>query len=234
MSVDHQTRSKSHQVITSEIEPLNRALDMNSGEEESPNNEKRGMGNPDLYPGFGRLLPPTSIARSSKGFEGIRAEQLPQEGEQHLIPSLLQNIPSTRKRRRASNGSTQSDTKDQSKHHREKSYVHHEYHDYSGLSGGPVVLPPLPKKGRGGVSSMFPTVLHHMLDDAEKLGFAHIVSWQSHGRCFIVHQPELFVKEVMTKYFRHTRLSSFQRQLSLYGFVRLARKGPDRGGYYHE
>jgi len=55
-----------------------------------------------------------------------------------------------------------------------------------------------------------------------------------HGRAFHVHLPEKFVVDVMPKYFRHTRLSSFQRQLSLYGFTRLARKGPDRGAYYHE
>jgi len=69
----------------------------------------------------------------------------------------------------------QNEDHDNDQHH-ERHYVHHEYHDYSGLSGGPVVLPALAKKGRGGVSSMFPTVLHHMLDDAEKRGFANIVS----------------------------------------------------------
>lgn len=38
----------------------------------------------------------------------------------------------------------------------------------------------------------------------------------------------------MPQYFRQTRFSSFQRQLSLYGFLRLTRKGLDHGAYYHE
>ena len=35
------------------------------------------------------------------------------------------------------------------------------------------------------------------------------------------------------RFFRQTKLTSFQRQLNLYGFSRLTR-GRDSGGYYHE
>jgi hypothetical protein len=37
----------------------------------------------------------------------------------------------------------------------------------------------------------------------------------------------------MVRYFRQSKLTSFQRQLNLYGFSRLTR-GDDAGGYYHE
>ena len=72
-----------------------------------------------------------------------------------------------------------------------------------------------------------------MLSSIEKDGNSHIVSLQPHGRCFVVHKPKEFVSLVMPTYFRQTKLTSFQRQLNLYGFCRLT-SGRDRGGYYHE
>ena len=72
-----------------------------------------------------------------------------------------------------------------------------------------------------------------MLDKIEDDGHADIVSWQPHGRCFVVHKPREFVETLMPTYFRQTKLSSFQRQLNLYGFSRIT-KGCDKGGYYHE
>jgi HSF-type DNA-binding len=49
-----------------------------------------------------------------------------------------------------------------------------------------------------------------------------------------VHDAKEFVDDVMPKYFHQSKLTSFQRQLNLYGFQRLTRDGPDAGGYYHE
>jgi hypothetical protein len=67
---------------------------------------------------------------------------------------------------------------------------------------------------RGGVVTPFPWKLHDMLESVEEEGYAHIVSWQVHGRCFMVHKPREFV-ELIQKYFNQSKLASFQRQLNL-------------------
>ena len=75
----------------------------------------------------------------------------------------------------------------------------------------------------------FPVHLHWMLQQTEKAGLSHVVSWAPHGRAFVVHKRDEFVKTVLPAYFKQTKHSSFQRQLALYGFKRLT-TGPDRGG----
>jgi hypothetical protein len=90
------------------------------------------------------------------------------------------------------------------------------------------------KASRGGVHNPFPAVLHGMMEQASGKGYSDIISWQPHGRAFLIRDPKAFVVKVLPKYFKHSKLSSFQRQLSLYGFVRLTHDGTDRGAYYHE
>lgn len=71
-----------------------------------------------------------------------------------------------------------------------------------------------------------------MLESVAVEGLDHIVSWQPHGRSFIVHKPKEFT-ELLPRFFKLSKIPSFQRQLNLYGFVRLTR-ATDRGAYYHE
>ena len=60
--------------------------------------------------------------------------------------------------------------------------------------------PPPKRKGpRGGVASAFPVKLHEMLSRCLLEGTEHIVSWQVHGRAFTVHQPSIFVNELMPR-----------------------------------
>lgn len=85
---------------------------------------------------------------------------------------------------------------------------------------------------RGGVVVPFPWKLHEMLERIEMDGFSSVVSWQPHGRSFMVHKPDEFVQRVMPIYFNQTKFASFQRQLNLYGFRRFT-SGQDKGAYYH-
>ncbi|GMH75709.1 hypothetical protein TL16_g06851 [Triparma laevis f. inornata] len=59
------------------------------------------------------------------------------------------------------------------------------------------------------------------------------IGWLSHGRGFKIRDQKSFVDNVMQLHFKHTKITSFQRQLNLYGFRRLTR-GPDTGAYFHE
>ena len=69
------------------------------------------------------------------------------------------------------------------------------------------------KVGRG-KTIQFPMKLHKMLDDAEKDKRDDIVGWNPCGLSFSIHNPEDFIKEIMPRYFKQTRLRSFQRQVS--------------------
>jgi hypothetical protein len=114
----------------------------------------------------------------------------------------------------------------------ERRKINAPYFDASGLKD-PDPVSMANRRARGGVSEPFPEKLHRLLADVEKEGKADIIGFLPHGRAFILRDPGRFVSEVMPGYFKQSRLSSFQRQLNLYGFTRIT-SGPDSGGYYHE
>jgi hypothetical protein len=60
----------------------------------------------------------------------------------------------------------------------------------------------------------FPWKLHRLLEDVEKDGNAHIVSWLPDGKGFKVHKPREFRENIMKAYFNQTRFKSFIRQVS--------------------
>jgi len=123
----------------------------------------------------------------------------------------------------------------------ERAVVDHTYHDHlndlvddsssKSLQGHQC------KKSKGlpgrVVTVSFPVKLHEMLSSVAKEGLDDIVSWQPHGRCFLVHERSEFVSKLLPRFFCQSKLTSFQRQLNLYGFIRLT-AGNDRGAYYHE
>ena len=51
----------------------------------------------------------------------------------------------------------------------------------------------------------FPLKLQSMLDKLEAEGMTDVISWLPHGRGFLVHQPEAFVRDLMPMYFRGTK-----------------------------
>lgn len=78
----------------------------------------------------------------------------------------------------------------------------------------------------------FPEKLHRLLRDVETLGRSDVISFVADDT-FRIHDPVIFFHDVLPQYFRQTKLSSFKRQLKLYGFE-LVNKGPTIGGYRHK
>jgi HSF-type DNA-binding len=93
----------------------------------------------------------------------------------------------------------------------------------------------LPWKERGGAKGTFPLTLYGLLQSVNESGEDEIVHWLPHGRAFLVVNKKRFVKEVLPKYFHcQQHYTSFQRQLNIYGFLRLTKAGPDQNAYYNE
>lgn len=113
-------------------------------------------------------------------------------------------------------------------------FASHNYHDFGRLRPTKTDLENTVKASKRDVHIPFPLVLHNLMEDAEIKGFANCISWRPHGRAFLIKDPKSLVEDILPSYFKHSKLSSFQRQLSLYGFTRLTSGGPDRGAYYHE
>jgi len=84
-------------------------------------------------------------------------------------------------------------------------------------------------------SPTFPLKLHMILDKIEDTdsSMKNAISWLPHGRAFHIRNSDIFKREVLPKYFKNCKMSSFYRQINLYGFVRLT-TGCETGAYYHE
>lgn len=107
---------------------------------------------------------------------------------------MADSSSSPNKQRRSSKLRTSKTAKQFDRH-----FVQHDYHDHAHDKdmGRKVQLPP--QRQRGGVALSFPMKLHSVLDQVEQDGYADCISWQPHGRCFVIHKPKDFVEEVMPR-----------------------------------
>jgi len=189
-----------------------------------------------------RKLPPSPLVTPPMGSNPSQAAQkaisprnlLPADAISKTMASettypTSNNTTATEKQLPETKGSPGSKNHHQ-QHHQQQRGIPHVYHDYAKVSGpGAAFI----RKKTGGVTQPFPDKLHEMLSHESSDDPARaIVSWLPHGRAFIVRKPKEFTTEIMPKYFRQTKLTSFQRQLNLYGFRRIT-QGADSGAYYH-
>ena len=66
------------------------------------------------------------------------------------------------------------------------------YRDYANECEDPAL-----EQDKHADNSGFPVKLHYMLSDMQADGLDHIVAWQPHGRCFIVHKPHDFGDKIL-------------------------------------
>jgi hypothetical protein len=100
--------------------------------------------------------------------------------------------------------------------------------DFESLSGAEI-----PCRKTRGKARNFPKKLHELLEHAEAKGLSDVISWKIHGRAFSINNAEEFCEKIMPSYFNQTKITSFFRQLNIYGFIRITH-GCDKGAYYHE
>jgi hypothetical protein len=85
-------------------------------------------------------------------------------------------------------------------HYRDHAFDLDENENMKGRGGAKRTLSIPVTKKKGGVAVPFPLKLHELLEKAEEENLTHIVSWQSHGRAFVVHDPKSFVRHLMPRY----------------------------------
>jgi len=114
--------------------------------------------------------------------------------------------------------------------------IHVKYRDYSKVSDEAALDSlSLTKAIKVVPQENFAVKLHRILERADEDGYSSIISWMPHGRAFKIHNTVLFLKKISYRFFFLTGISSFSRQLGIYGFQKITNKDSiDRGGYFHE
>ncbi|KAF0684965.1 Aste57867_23088 [Aphanomyces stellatus] len=66
--------------------------------------------------------------------------------------------------------------------------------------------------------AVLPAFLSKTFEIFSTPSFAAICGWNATGDTIIIHDPDVFVKQVLPRFFKHRNLPSFVRQLNMYGF----------------
>ncbi|KAJ3706641.1 hypothetical protein LUZ61_010346 [Rhynchospora tenuis] len=83
------------------------------------------------------------------------------------------------------------------------------------------------EEGNGQRVTPFLTKTYQLVDDHS---IDDVISWNTDGTSFVVWRPAEFARDVLPRFFKHSNLSSFVRQLNTYGF----RKVSDRWEFTNE
>lgn len=79
-------------------------------------------------------------------------------------------------------------------------------------------------------SKSFPQKLMEILSDEHH---AEIISWLPHGTGFQIHKKKTFAADILPRFFKASKFTSFTRKLNRWGFTRVPR-GPETGAYFHK
>lgn len=78
----------------------------------------------------------------------------------------------------------------------------------------------------------FPQKLYRLLVEASEKGMERVIRWEESGEAFRILDVLRFRELILPQYFKHKQMSSFRRQLDLYGFKRDWSDGGE-GTYAH-
>jgi HSF-type DNA-binding len=107
--------------------------------------------------------------------------------------------------------------------------VQHNYRDHANVTDNMSGLAVSNELAHSASDRNFPVKLYFMLNELESDGLSHIVSWQPHGRCFVVHKQEDFVKTILPMYVSGRRMPQCE-PCFLLAFVRSRHPFSTSGG----
>jgi hypothetical protein len=63
--------------------------------------------------------------------------------------------------------------------------------------------------------------------------YTDVISWIPNGAAFIIYKKKKFSTDVLPRFFKQSKFTSFTRKLNRWGFIRITR-GPQTGSYLHK